>query len=317
MAPEIKMDLIHKKFKSNNLDGDWVITLGNFDGYHLGHQALVNQVLKDAQRIDAKGGVLTFDPHPKKVLQSQIPFRHIYSNEAKWQFLEQSGLDACFIIPFTLEFAALSSQEFLNRLFELIDLKKIIVGYDFNFGKAREGSASFIKQEAEKRGVAFQRMEAVQSGDLTVSSTMIRRLLFEGDFKNVERYLGRQWSVTGTVQEGKRIGNTIGFPTMNLEPKVLLPLKRGVFCCLVEVENQRYEGVCNVGVNPTFNGKTLKVETHLFNYNKDTYGKEITVFPIKFLREEKKFNSVEELTSQISKDVEITKQYFRDNNPFS
>ena len=310
------MDFIHKKFKSDSLDGEWVITIGNFDGYHLGHQALVKQVLSDASATNAKGGILTFDPHPKKVLQSQIPFRHIYSRESKWEFLKQSGLDACFVIPFTVEFAALSSQEFLNRLFSFIKLNKIIVGYDFNFGKAREGSASFLRQEAEKQGIAFQRMDAVQIGDITVSSTMIRRLLFEGDFKNVERYLGRQWSVTGIVQKGKRIGNTIGFPTMNLEPKVLLPLKRGVFCCHVEIEGQRFNGVCNVGVNPTFNGKTLKVETHLFDYDQDTYGKEISVFPVKFLREERKFNAVDELIAQIRMDAEETKQFFKENNPF-
>ncbi len=308
------MEFIHKFFKSDSLDGNWVITIGNFDGYHLGHQALVNQVLADKELLNAKGGVVTFDPHPKKVLQSQIPFRHLYSNETKWKFLEHSGLDACFVIPFTTEFASRSSQEFLTELFGLVSLKKIIVGYDFNFGKAREGSASFMAQEAEKQDIAFQQLEAVRIGEITVSSTMIRRLLFESDFTNVARYLGRQWSVSGKVQKGKLIGNTIGFPTMNLEPDVLLPLKRGVFCCQVEIKGVRYDGVCNVGVNPTFNGKTLKVEAHLFNYNVDTYGEQITVYPVKFLREEKRFNSVEELIKQIQCDVDVSKQYFQNGN---
>ncbi len=310
------MELIHKLFNSDSLDGDWVITIGNFDGYHLGHQALVNQVLTDRKLKNSKGGVLTFDPHPKNVLQSQIPFRHLYSNESKWQFLEESGLDACFIIPFTTEFAALSSQEFLNGLFNFVKLKKIIVGYDFNFGKAREGSASYMKLEAEKQGIEFQQMEAIKMGDITVSSTMIRRLLFEGDFKNVRKFLGRQWSVSGIVQKGKLIGNTIGFPTMNLEPDILLPLKKGVFVCQAEVDGIRYNGVCNVGVVPTFNGKTLKVETHLFDFNEDAYGKKISVFPLHFIREEKKFNSVDELKQQIQRDVETSKQYFENNNPF-
>lgn len=305
------MNVIHKKFKTDSLDGSWVITIGNFDGYHLGHQALVKQVLKDKIALNARGGVVTFDPHPKKVLQAQIPFRQIYSNETKWRFLEHSGLDACFVIPFTTEFAALSSQDFLNELFGFVSLKKIIVGYDFNFGKAREGSASFMAQEAEKNGIAFQQLDAIQIGEITVSSTMIRRLLFEGDFKNVERYLGRQWSIGGIVQKGKRIGNTIGFPTMNLEPTVLLPLKKGVFCCQVSYKGKRYDGVCNVGVNPTFNGKTLKVETHLFDFREDTYGESIEVFPLKFLREEKRFNSVEELIGQIRKDVDISQQFFQ------
>lgn len=304
------MEFIHKSFKNDSLEGDWVITIGNFDGYHLGHQALVNQVLTDKELLKAKGGVVTFDPHPKKVLQSQIPFRHLYSNETKWKFLEHSGLDACFVIPFTPEFAAQSSQEFLSQLFNFVRLKKIIVGYDFNFGKAREGSASFMAQEAEKQDIAFQQLDAVRIGDITVSSTMIRRLLFEGDFKNVERYLGRQWSVSGIVQKGKKIGNTIGFPTMNLEPDVLLPLKKGVFSCQVEIKGVRYDGVCNVGVNPTFNGKTLKVEAHLFDFKEDVYGEQITVYPLKFLREEKRFNSVEELIKQIQNDVDVSKRFF-------
>ncbi len=304
------MEFIHKKFKSNSLDGEWVITIGNFDGYHLGHQALVEQVMKDKKKLNAKGGILTFEPHPKKVLQSHIPFRHIYSNESKWRFLEKSGLDACFIIPFNLEFAAMSSLDFLNRLFYFVNLKKIIVGYDFNFGKAREGSASFMKQEAEKHGIEFLQMEAVQINEITVSSTMIRRLLFEGDFKSVTKFLGRPWAVKGVVQKGKKIGNTIGFPTMNLEPDVLLPLKKGVFTCQVELDDTLYNAVCNVGVNPTFNGKTLKVEAHLFDFNREEYGKTIRVFPKKFLREEKRFNSVDELIEQIKKDVDVSKQYF-------
>ncbi len=305
------MDFIHKKFKSDSLEGEWVITIGNFDGYHLGHQALVQQVLEDKGEQGAKGGILTFDPHPKKVLQSHIPFRYIYSNESKWNLLEQSGLDACFIIPFNMEFAGQSSQDFLDRLFNFVNLKKIIVGYDFNFGKAREGSAGFMKQEAEKHGIEFLQMDAIKIDDITVSSTMIRRLLFEGDFKNVTKFLGREWYVNGIVHEGKKIGNTIGFPTMNLEPDVLLPLKKGVFACRVEFEAKIYDAVCNVGVSPTFNGKTLKVESHLFDFNENAYGKPIKVFPVEHLREEKKFNSVDELKEQIGKDAEYSKKLLR------
>jgi riboflavin kinase / FMN adenylyltransferase len=307
----VMMEFIHKKFRRDSLDGGWVLTIGNFDGYHLGHQALVEQVLKDTKRLEAKGGVLTFDPHPKELLQSQIPFRHIYRNETKWEFLEQSGLDAAFVIPFTHDFAALSSQEFLNQLFSFIQLKKIIVGYDFNFGKSREGSAGLMQREAEKQGIEFQQLEAVRIGEITISSTMVRRLLFEGDFKNVEKYLGRKWSITGEIKEGKRLGITIGFPTMNLEPDVLLPLKKGVFCCQVDLKGKRRNGVCNVGVVPTFDGKILKVEAHLFDFNEEVYGEVLTVYPVKFLREEQKFNSVDELKNQIRNDAETAREYFQ------
>ena len=179
------MEIIHKKFKSDSLQGEWIITIGNFDGYHLGHQALVYQVLMDKKQLNTKGAVLTLDPHPKTILQPQIPFRHIYDDKSKWKFLEHSGLDACFIIPFTIEFANLSSLEFMDRLFNFVHLKKIIVGYDFNFGKDREGSASLLKQEATRRNIEFLQMAAFKIGEINVSSTMIRRLQFEGDVTNV------------------------------------------------------------------------------------------------------------------------------------
>lgn len=308
------MEIIHKLFNSTTLAGEWVITIGNFDGYHLGHQALVNQVLADKEKLNAKGGVVTFNPHPKEVLQPHVPFRYIYNNNRKLFFLEQSGLDACFIIPFNLEFASLSAGEFLHNLFTFANIKKIIVGYDFNFGKAREGSASLMAQKAESNGIEFQQLDPVRINDYTVSSTMIRRLLFEGDFRTVKTFLGREWSVTGAVTEGRKLGNTIGFPTMNLEPKVLLPLKKGVFTCHAEIDGIRYNGVCNVGVNPTFDGKTMKVETHVFDFNADTYGQVISVFPVKFLREEKRFNSVEELKDQIQKDVNLSLELFEQNH---
>jgi len=299
------MEIIHRKFKSDSLDGDWIITIGNFDGYHLGHQALVDQVLSDKKEMNAKGGILTFDPHPKKILQPQVPFRHIYDDNSKWKFMEVSGLDACFVIPFSLEFSAMSSMDFLQGLFDFVKLRKIIIGYDFNFGKDREGSSMLMQEEAVKRNIEFLKLPAHKIGDLTVSSTMIRRLLFEGDFDSVEKFLGRPWSVNGTVKEGNKLGHTLGFPTLNLEPEVLLPLKKGVFICKVKLNNQLYDGVCNVGVNPTFGGKTLKVESHLFDFDEIAYGKEIRVIPQKFLREEMKFESVDELKQKIQNDVAV------------
>jgi len=304
------MNVIHKKFKSDSLDGPWVITIGNFDGYHLGHQRLVQQVLDDKNRLGIKGGLLTFEPHPKKVLQAQIPFRQLYDFKTKCEFLENSGLDACFVIPFTLKFARMSSLEFLEKLFQFIRLNKIIVGYDFNFGKAREGSANLMKEEALKQGIDFQRLDAIRIDGITVSSTMIRRLLFQGEFETVAKYLVRNWSINGTVQEGKKLGHTLGFPTVNLEPDVLLPLRQGVYTCRVERNARLINGVCNVGINPTFNGKTLKVEAHLFDFNEQTYGEVIKVYPVKFLRDETRFDSVEALKKQIHLDVEAARASF-------
>ncbi|NQU65565.1 MAG: bifunctional riboflavin kinase/FAD synthetase, partial [SAR324 cluster bacterium] len=148
---------------------------------------------------------------------------------------------------------------------------------------------------------------------LTVSSTMIRRLLFEGDFKKVNQHLGRPWSISGVVKEGKKLGHTLGFPTINLEPEVLLPLRKGVYICQISLGKRTINGVCNVGYNPTFEGTALKVEAHLFDFNENIYGDHVSIAPEKFLRDETKFESIDDLTSQIREDVKIAKAYFRKN----
>ncbi|PCI29579.1 MAG: riboflavin biosynthesis protein RibF [SAR324 cluster bacterium] len=305
------MELIHKKFKSDSPEGEWVITIGNFDGYHIGHQALVRRVLADQEAMQIKGGLLTFDPHPKKLLQPEIPFRHLYDNQSKWKLLQETGLDACFIIPFTRRFASLSPQEFVDNLFHLLKLKKIIVGYDFNFGKAREGSADLMKREAARRGVEFIQMEPVKAKGITVSSTMIRRMIFEGDFEMVEQFLGRRWSVNGIIKRGQQIGRTIGFPTLNLEPDISLPLRKGVYACELELEGETYQGVCNVGHRPTFGGNLFKVETHVFDYDGIAYDQYLQVFPCHYIREEVKFDSPESLRQQIQEDVQTARQFFQ------
>ena len=304
------MNLIHKKFKSDSLDGCWVITIGNFDGFHLGHQALVRQVLKDKKSFDAKSGVLTFEPHPKQVLQSKIPFRQIYDNDTKWKFMKESGLDSCFIIPFTSKFAAISSTEFIEKLFNFANLKKIVVGYDFNFGRSREGSATLLKSEAKKKRIDFLQMPAVQVDEITVSSTMIRRLLFEGDFAKVEKFLGRAWSINGIVMEGNKLGHNLGFPTVNIEPFFSLPLRNGVFACQLDLDGEIWNGVSNIGVKPTFGGERVKVEMNIFEFDRNIYGRFVRVYPQKFIRDEIKFNSVEDLKHQIKKDTEIARDFY-------
>lgn len=304
------MEIIHKKFKSDSLEGDWVVTFGNFDGYHVGHQALVKQILEDKKRLNAKGGVFTFDPHPKQVLQPKIPFYHIYSRERKYDFFEACELDSMFVLPFTPNFARMKSNDFVDKLFELANIRKIVVGYDFNFGQSREGSAGYLELEAERRGIEFQQVGPVKVNGITVSSTMIRRLLFEGEFDLVQKFLGRQWRIHGTVREGNKLGHTIGFPTINIEPTVLLPLKYGVFACQVDIDGKIYEGVTNIGFRPTFKEKIFKAEMHIFDFDQDVYGKWVKVIPLKFIREERKFDSVDQLQKQIKMDVKEVKSFF-------
>ena len=304
------MDIIHKSFRTHSLKGNWVITIGNFDGFHLGHQQLVQQVLEEGKRYDANCAILTFDPHPKIILQPKVPVRQIYDLHTKLIFFEQAQLDACFIIPFTNELANLEPEEFAEKLFSFIDIKKVIVGYDFNFGKSRSGSAGFLEKEAVNRGIDFHQLEPVKWEALTVSSTMIRRLLFEGDFSEVETLLGRKWSINGIVIKGRQLGRKTGFPTLNLKPEIVLPVRNGVYFITAEVETRSFNGIANIGFRPTLDDHELVVEAHLFDVEENLYGKDVQIFPIKFLREEQKFDSIDHLARQIGKDVEQARQYF-------
>jgi len=305
------MEVIHKKFKPHSLTGDWALLIGNFDGVHLGHQTLIRRLLEAQARMGGKAGVLTFEPHPKILLQPHIPFPHIYEEDVKWRLLAETGLDACFVVPFTPAFASLQPEEFLNKLFGFVALKYLIVGWDFNFGKDRQGGAALLGEEAARRGVEFVQMPPVKEAGLTVSSTMIRRLLFEGDFDLAERLLGRPWQISGIVTQGRQLGRQLGFPTLNLFPQVLLPLRHGVYLSEVQVLGQTAQAVTNIGVAPTLGGPPLlKVESHLFDFGATAYGQEAIVRPLCFLREEQKFNSLEELKTQIALDVAQAKGIF-------
>ena len=304
------MDLIHKPFTTKDLGGPWAILVGNFDGFHLGHQTLARRLLAQREHFGAKAALLTFEPHPKQVLQPEVPFYQIYPDQAKWRFMEEAGLDACLIAPFTHRFASLSPAEFLSRLFGYLTIKKILVGYDFNFGKGRSGSAEVMAAECEARGVEFEELGPIKEDGVTVSSTMIRRLLFEGDFDGAARFLGRPWAIEGRIEQGHQKGRELGFPTINLPSSILLPLKTGVYVAEVMIEGVCYKGVCNVGYKPTFEGEGLITEAFIFDFNQDAYGKWAQVFPKAFLRPEAKFESLNQLQGQIAKDVEKARVYW-------
>jgi len=304
------MKLLYKPFSNRQFEGDWVVMVGNFDGFHLGHQALAHQLTLDQKEFAASSAILTFDPHPKQVLQPEVPFYQIYPNETKWELIEQTGIDACLIAPFSHQFAGLSATEFMDRLFRYIRLKKVLVGYDFNFGKGREGSAQMFELQCQKNGVQFEMVAPVRHKGFTVSSTLIRRLLFEAEFKEAAHFLGRRWSIAGEVTQGMRKGHELGFPTLNLPSEVLLPIKLGVYVCEVLFKGTLYPAVCNVGYKPTFEGKHLVAEAHLFGFSEEGYGEHAEIFPVHFLREEKKFTSLELLSSQIQQDAAQARAYF-------
>lgn len=286
------------------------VTIGNFDGVHLGHQQLFATVVQKARAIHGTSIAITFDPHPLQVL---LPggIKLISTCEQKTELIEMAGIDVLLIVPFTREFAATSADEFVSSLLVgRLGVKELVVGYDYAFGKGRSGNIDFLKRQGEIHGFPVTVVNAFYSHSQLVSSTRIRELIREGEMSAAKELLGRFYQIRGTVQIGKqRGGPVIGFPTANLQfdEEDLVP-KHGVYVTQVICSGKCYGGILNIGYNPTFGEERLVAETHIFDFSEDIYGKPIKVNLLKFLRSERKFSGPAELTEQITKDVAIAKK---------
>ncbi len=286
------------------------VTIGNFDGVHLGHQQLFAAVVEKARAADGTSVVITFDPHPLQVL---LPggIKLISTYQQKEELIGQSGIDVLLVIPFTKEFAKTTAEKFVaDLLVKKIGVKELVVGYDYAFGKGRSGNIDFLKQQGRLYDFPVTVVEACHLNNQLVSSTKIRELVKEGRMAAARELLGRCYQIRGTVRMGKqRGGKVIGFPTANLKfnEEDLVP-KHGVYVTKVFCEGRRYGGILNIGYNPTFGEKQLVAETHIFDFNEDIYGKPIKVNLLKFLRAEKKFSGPKELAEQIGKDVMLAKK---------
>lgn len=286
------------------------VTIGNFDGVHLGHRQLFRAVEQRAKQSEGTSICITFDPHPLQVLKPG-GIKLISTIEQKIELIGLSGLDILIIIPFDKDFAKTSAEEFVDEiLVKRIGVKDLFVGYDYAFGKGRTGNIDFLRQQGEEKGFSVTVIDAYYKGDSIVSSTRVRDLVADGRMMDTSDLLGRYYQIRGAVQRGKqRGGKEIGFPTANLHisEEDLVP-KRGVYVCQVICDEVCYGGVINIGYNPTFGEEKLVAETHIFDFNRDIYGKPIKVNLIKFLRGEVKFAGIKELAAQISKDVEEAKK---------
>ena len=281
------------------------VTIGNFDGVHLGHQELFREVVR---RSSEKGGcsvVVTFDPHPLRVLRPD-GIKLISTVEQKIEQIDRVGIDHLLIIPFDREFAATTAEQFVDMiLMERIGMSELVVGYDYAFGKGRSGNIEFLKEQGRLRGFPVHVVEALYREDMLVSSTKIRELVGEGRMMDARSLLGRPYQIRGIVQVGKKRGGAeIGFPTANLEVNQddLVP-RIGVYVTQVICEGKCYGGVLNIGYNPTFGEHKLVAETHIFDFNRDIYGKPIKLNLLKFIRDERKFGGISELAEQIGRDV--------------
>lgn len=281
------------------------VTIGNFDGVHLGHQLLFGEVVQRSYQSKGTSVAVTFDPHPLQILRPQ-GIKLISTCEQKIELIEHAGIDVLVIIPFSMKFAGISAVRFVDDILRaIIGVKELVVGYDYAFGKGRAGNIDFLQEQGKEKGFSVSVVEAHYEKEMLASSTKVRELVAEGRMADARTLLGRYYQIRGEVQHGqKRGGKEIGFPTANLhmEPEDLIP-KMGVYVCQVICDGKCYGGVLNIGVNPTFGEQRLVAETHIFDFDQDIYGKPIKVNLLRFLRSEKKFSGIEELAAQIARDV--------------
>ncbi|WP_456458060.1 bifunctional riboflavin kinase/FAD synthetase [Reichenbachiella sp.] len=294
-----------------------IVTSGTFDGVHFGHQKILKKIVKTAKELNGKSVVLTFWPHPRFVLFPEEKTLKLLSTfEEKAQLLEEVGIDYLVKVEFTKAFSQLSSESFIqNMLVEKLKTKKLIIGYDHRFGKNRSGSFEYLKENSDRFGFEVEEIPRQDIDDVGVSSTKIRQALFHGEVDLAAEFLGRLYSIQGTVVEGKQIGSKLGFPTANIsvaEDFKLIP-KDGAYAVRARVNNQWHKGMLNVGIRPTVGGLHRVIETHLFDFDEQIYNQPIQIEFVKNLRDEKKFDSLEELKTQLQKDkitsLHLLKEY--------
>ena len=285
-----------------------VLTLGNFDGIHLGHQELVRMVIRRAREISGRSMVVTFRPHPLKVLAPEKcpPLISIY--EEKIRLFEKLGIDVLVKIPFSLHFAEMTPREFVKGvLCDTLGAKDIFVGYNYRFGKGREGTTQTLKQMGREFGFNVHEVEQISLHGEVISSTKIRQFLHAGEVEHAARLLGRPYAITGIVIKGDSRGKTLGFPTANIASKHTIVPANGVYAVKLLAREQCYDGIVNIGIRPTFETGSRAIEVHVFNFNEDLYGEEITLFFIRKIRQERKFDTAEALIDQIGKDIRTAK----------
>jgi riboflavin kinase / FMN adenylyltransferase len=281
------------------------VTIGNFDGVHLGHREIFRRVREVAAAAGGVSVVITFVPHPLKVVASGKSVKLITSPQEKESLIEASGIDYLLEIPFDAAFAAVSARDFVERvLVGTLGMEQLVVGYDYAFGRGREGNLDLLKEMGELHGYRVEVLPPVTDGATVYSSTRVRQLVGEGDVKGVVAILGRHYALTGRVVHGEHRGRILGFPTANLDTDEELLPAAGVYAVKVRLDGELYDGACNIGTNPTFQNQRLTLEVFLLDFAGDLYGREITLFFLDRLRGEQRFAGLEALKAAIAADVE-------------
>ena len=305
--------LLHAIPDLKTLPGPIILVGGTFDGVHVGHQALITRAQEEARRVGGKVVVMTFDRHPASLLRPGIAPPLLTTTEQKLKLLQEQGVDAVLLLTFDEQLAVIPATEFITQLTEVIpSLKAIAIGASWSFGKGGEGNLDLLKELGEKFHFSVMTIKPIEVNGSAVSSTRIRRAIAIDDFEEAAACLGRRYSLTGTVVEGNKKARDFGFPTANLSlPRIQLP-PDGVYAVLATVGEKKHKGIANIGHCPTISDVPFPttVEVHLFDFEGDLYGQELTMTPIAYLRPEIKFPNLEELRLQIIKDVEVVKEIF-------
>ena len=291
---------------------DILLTIGVFDGVHLGHKHLISKLKELARKQGVLSGVITFSQHPQEVLSPQTRLPSLTGIEQKLALLRDEGVDIVIPLPFTPQLASLSPEQFLSLLKEYLKMKGLVVGPDFALGKDRQGDIDALRRLGQKIGFSITVVPPMTIDGEVVSSTAIRKALAEGDVKLAQKLLGRPFSLQGRVVSGDRRGTDLDFPTANLEvaPGRALPAG-GVYACRAYIDGQSYPAMTNIGSRPTFGGGQRLIEVYLLDYNGDLYGRELAIDIIGRLRDEKKFDTPEQLKEQIAEDIKQGKEMLK------
>ncbi len=302
---------IHSPFKRA------VVTIGNFDGVHKGHQAIFQQVIEKARSIKGTPVVITFEPHPVRVLKKNGRPPLITLFEQKMELIAQAGIKVVVCIPFTEAFAGITAKRFLEEiLIKQIGMKAIVIGKDYAFGKNRKGDVEFLKKYADRYGfevIVIDWVQAYARSTRRISSTRVRELVMAGEVKKTFNLLGRYYQIRGRVVSGRnRGGRLLGFPTANINLVDELCPKMGVYAVTVELGKKKYKGVANIGYSPTFEDHQFTIEVHILDFKGELYGKAIRVNFIRRIRNEKRFASIDALSKQIAKDIQTARNVLAD-----
>ena len=295
-------------------DKKTIVTIGTFDGVHLGHAAILMKLTQNTQNETFESTVLTFFPHPRMVLQGKSDLKLLNTINEKIELLEKIGIDNLIIHPFDEKFAELNAEAFVSTiLVDHLRVQKIIIGYDHRFGKNRTANIDDLISFGAQYGFEVEQISAQEIDEISISSTKIRTALEEGDIQLANEYLGYSYFLSGTVVKGKQLGRTIGFPTANisLEEDYKLVPQNGVYVVQAEIDCKTIYGMMNIGFNPTVQGKQKTIEVHFFDFEADIYNRKIQVAILQRIRSEKKFESIELLTKQLEEDRNFSRNYLQ------